>query len=206
MRNPFIPEEILEKYMIRDAQGLNTLLQNNPGKDFRFEIGSGNGHFIMQAAENHPDSIFIGCDIEYNRVKKTIKKLCEKNLTNAYLVFGRGEEILEWIEQGKLSHVYVNFPDPWPKKKHHRRRFFYPSENLQKVLLSLKKQGRLYFVSDHEEYFFFTLNERLKPCEELATPFKMGYDHALENYFSTLYEEKFKKIGKPIYYTYFEKK
>lgn len=205
MRNPPLSDSVLEKFLLKDKEMVEKLIRSLCGQDIRIEIGSGNGHFLAKAAEFNPNAVFIGCDIDFKRVKKTIKKLHEMGLSNAYLFFGRGEELLEFVEKEVLSCLYVNFPDPWPKKKHHRRRFFYPLENLNMIFSRLKKEGKLFFVSDHEEYFFFTLNERLLPYDGLISPFEKGYQHSLPDYFPTLYEEKFKKEGKPIYYTFFKK-
>lgn len=204
MRNPKLEEEIVLPYVFSKEKAI-LLMQQNQGTDFNLEIGSGNGQFLVEIAEDEPNQFFVGCDIDSKRVRRTIKRIMRKGLKNCFVYFGRAEELLSWFEKPIFRRVYVNFPDPWPKKRHHKRRFFYPKENLDVVFSLLKEKGRLYFVSDHEEYFFFTVNERLSVYQGLTCPFEKGYTNQLENYYPTLYEEKFKKIGKDIFYTYFIK-
>jgi tRNA (guanine-N7-)-methyltransferase len=205
MRNPTLKEESLDKYLLADEAALRKMLLSCPEKKIHFEIGSGNGHFLAQLAAANPDDILIGCEIDHKRVKKTIKRLELLGIHNTFLYSGRAEEVLTWLSDGSLLAFYINFPDPWPKKRHNKRRFFYPKENLQLVHQKLLDGGKLFFVSDHEEYFFFALEERLKLHDGYQCPFPQFFVSSLPGYFSTLYEEKFKKIGRRIYYTYFVK-
>ncbi|HCL55949.1 MAG TPA: hypothetical protein DHW82_02950 [Spirochaetia bacterium] len=204
MRNPEITEDTYQHFVL-DEKSFQNLKPQLEKQKIYFEIGSGNGKFLTELADSLKDGYFFGCEIDLKRIKKTIKRIENFNLPTTYLHRGRGEVFLNWFDDESLEHFYINFPDPWPKKKHYRRRFFYPLENLELVIRKLKKGGRLYFVSDHEEYFFFALNERLLKHSNLTTPFLQGFVYSLEGYFSTLYEEKFKKIGKAIHYTYFVK-
>lgn len=205
MRSPKIPLENIEKYLLKEPQDLNKLLEEQAFSGIELEIGSGNGQFLIEVAKANPDKLVVGCEIDWIRIKKTVKRCEDRGLKNVRLHYGKAELFLEWFQPESMDKVYLNFPDPWPKKRHHKHRFLFDPKTLDKVHEKLKTQGRFYFVSDHQEYFFFGLEERLKVHKGLTCPFEKGYVPELEGYFSTLYEEKFKSEGKPIYYTYFVK-
>jgi tRNA (guanine-N7-)-methyltransferase len=205
MRNPKVEQENLLKYVMKSREDYKHFAKDFSPSAIRLEIGSGNGQFLVQLAASAPEELILGCDIDFIRIKKTVRKLGRENLENVRLCRGWAEDLLEWIEPASLTDIYVNFPDPWPKKRHHPRRFFYDPAKLGTLYSKLKRGGKLYFVSDHEEYFNFVLEERLKKHPFLQTPFEDGYVHDFPGYFSTLYEEKFRQEGKKIYYTFFEK-
>lgn len=205
MRNPKLENTIFEQYLLSSPLQLEQVLSSRLYQGIYFELGCGNGQFTTQLAQEHSAQLVLACDIDHVRVKKTVKRAAALNLSNFYGKPGRGEEFLSWLPRESLDRFYINFPDPWPKKRHHKRRFFYDIANLNQVIEKLKPQGRLYFATDHEEYFFFALQERLMPHPLLSTPFEQGFTHQMPGYYTTLYEEKFRSEGKEIYYTYFEK-
>jgi tRNA (guanine-N7-)-methyltransferase len=203
MRRIQLPLSTLEKVSISLPFHEDFFLQN---PSLSLEVGCGNGLFIIQNALAFKNKTFIGCEIKKERYLKTAKQILKHELSNAFVAHLSGEEILQSLPNESLESFYMNFPDPWPKKRHHKRRFFYPQETLTLIIQKLKKEGRIYFASDHKEYFSFVLQERLKPSCLLETPLKDGYTHSLEGYFSTLYEEKWKIEKRELYYTYFIKK
>ncbi len=204
MRNPKVENSVLETYLIKGSDDLKEIL-NYPYHEIHLEIGCGNGMFTSQLAHFNPKSLILACELDYKRTKKTISRFYKQSLTNGKFFHGKGEDLLTFLSSQSLDAFYLNFPDPWPKKKHHKRRFFYPQENLVAVIDKLKPHGKLYFVSDHEEYFFFTLEERLKKNQTIISALQKDYDFSLPNYFSTYYEDKFKAMGKRIYYACFQK-
>jgi len=205
MRNPKVEEEVLNHYLIRDEAHLKEVLSGADSAEVCLEIGCGNGIFTARLAHSAPEALIIACELDLKRAKKTVQRFHREGLIRCRMRHGTGEELLSWFPEASIDRFYLNFPDPWPKKKHHRRRFFYPQEVLANLIEKLKPGGKIYFVSDHEEYFFFNLEERLKKNDQIASPLEKGFALSLPGYFSTHYEEKFKAMGKPIYYTFFEK-
>lgn len=175
-------------------------------KSLCLEVGSGNGSFLVDMANHFSENNFIGCEIKKNRYLKTSKRIVQQELSNAFMILACGKKVLESLPDESLQAFYMNFPDPWPKKRHHKRRFFYEESSLELIISKLKKGGALYFSSDHQDYFFFVLEERLKISDQLWTPLKGGYAPSLEGYFSTLYTEKWKQENRDLFYTYFMKK
>ena len=87
------------------------------------EIGFGRGEFLLDLAQRAPGVAHVGVEISRKRVLKQARRLARSELTNVRLVHGTGEQALaELFGPASLAAVWINFSDPWPKKRHHRRR------------------------------------------------------------------------------------
>jgi tRNA (guanine-N7-)-methyltransferase len=87
------------------------------------EIGFGRGEFLLDLAQRAPGLAHVGVEISRKRVLKQARRLARTELTNVRLVHGAGEQALaELFGPASLEAVWINFSDPWPKKRHHRRR------------------------------------------------------------------------------------
>ena len=73
-------------------------------------------------AKNHPDTFFIGMECNVTCAGFTAKKLVENEITNAKLVYAYAEQVLPLIDEGSVNGIFLNFSDPWPKKRHAKRR------------------------------------------------------------------------------------
>ena len=98
----------------------------NSYKDYYLEIGSGKGQFLVNMAKNHPDCFFIGMERNVTCAGFTAKKLVEQEINNAKLVYANAEQVLPLINEGSVNGIFLNFSDPWPKKRHAKRRLSWP--------------------------------------------------------------------------------
>lgn len=103
---------------------------------------------------------------------------------------------------GELSGIYLNFSDPWPKKRCAKRRLTH-KRYLEGYKVVLKPDCCLEFKTDNEDLFRFSVDEfedfgleRLEYTEDLHGS---GADFRSAE-FMTEYEEKFSSKGNPIYY------
>ena len=106
----------------------------------------------------------------------------------------------EFFEDGELGKVFINFCDPWPKKRHIKRRL----TNRDKLTEYCKVLGEgklVQFKTDNDPLFEFTLEEiealgleMLEMTRDLQnSPYEEGNVH-------TEYEDKFSGFGKTINY------
>lgn len=87
------------------------------------EIGFGRGEFLLDLAARAPAVAHVGVEVSWKRVLKMARRLARTELANVRLLQGLAQErVAEAIAPGSLEAVWVNFPDPWPKKRHHGRR------------------------------------------------------------------------------------
>ena len=126
----------------------NEFFGNN--NDIYLEIGCGSGNFTVQNAEKFKDRNYIALELRFKRLVLGAKKSKKRNLNNILFVRKRGETILDSIGKNEISGVYINFPDPWEGEE--KKRVI--SESLfSKLDIILKTDGKLFFKTDHEQYY-----------------------------------------------------
>jgi tRNA (guanine-N7-)-methyltransferase len=105
------------------AKGWPALFGAEPPLRLVLEIGFGRGEFLIDLALRAPAVAHVGVEISRKRVLKQARRLAKTEIANVRLVHGTGEEaIAELFAPASLDAVWINFSDPWPKKRHHRRR------------------------------------------------------------------------------------
>lgn len=165
------------------------------------EIGSGNGKFIVELAINNKDKYFLGIEYSFKAAKKTVDKAYKRNIKNLTIIFGEANSVIEKYFNNKYSfdNIYLNFPDPWPKKRHSHRRIF-NKEFLDKIYSILKEGGIFYSATDDDNYALEIMNPIYKESEIFKNILEKEYTEKLENYGITLYEEKMRAMGHNIYF------
>ena len=112
------------KYVITnysEYKGNFNSLFNNTNKTLRIEIGMGKGDFIIGMAEKYPDVNFIGIEKYESVMVRAIQKLEDKELNNLKLIRMDAINVDEVFDK-EVEILYLNFSDPWPKKRHEKRR------------------------------------------------------------------------------------
>ncbi|WP_250675698.1 tRNA (guanosine(46)-N7)-methyltransferase TrmB [Paraclostridium ghonii] len=190
-----------EKYVIKgediDFKGKwNAKFENlNP---IHVEFGTGRGKFITTLAKQNPNINYIAMEIKEEVLLKAVEKAVENNLTNIKFVWGDVNNILTYFEKSELSRIYVNFCDPWPKKRWNKRRLTYRGF-LENYKMLLNKEGEIHFKTDNEKLFEFSLNEF---CEADLKLKNITFDLAnseFDDNVTTEYEDKFMSYGMKIY-------
>ena len=118
------------------------------------EVGMGKGQFIIGMAKAHPEINFIGLEIQRTVAAIALKKALPEDLPNLQLICGEGEELTEYFENGEIEKLYLNFSDPWPKKRHAKRRLTYHTF-LSEYQLILQEQGQVELKTDNMGFFEF---------------------------------------------------
>lgn len=116
------------------------------------DLGFGRGEFLMALAEKSEGEAFLGVELSHKRVLKMARRLARTELDNVRLCEGRAQDVVErGLATGSVTTFWVNFPDPWPKKRHHPRRLLQPAfvAELARVLVP---GGTLQVATDHVEY------------------------------------------------------
>ena len=183
------PEVVLEKIDFKD--------EFFTPKPIRFEIGSGKGDFIVEKAKQNPDVNFLAVEKVRTIAGMLAKKIVEEEIPNVKVFPNDFAIITNEISEGFIDEIYLNFVDPWPKKRHAKRRLTFITF-LNQYYRILKKGGKLIFKSDNTGLYEFT-------CEELQqTKFEVLVEE--ENYIfdekndaMTEYEKKFRSLGQHIH-------
>ncbi|GEK73731.1 MULTISPECIES: tRNA (guanosine(46)-N7)-methyltransferase TrmB [Halomonas] len=116
------------------------------------EIGFGMGGSLIEQAETHPDTDFIGIEVHAPGVGKLLDEADKRGLTNLRVYREDALLVLEQcLPEGSLDTLQLFFPDPWTKKKHHKRRIVQPAF-VELVRTRLKPGGTLHMATDWEAY------------------------------------------------------
>jgi len=130
------------------------------------DFGCGNGNFSIAYAKENPNSLVIGCDIATEYLLKGVRKAERIGLSNCKFVQADGIWLLKTcIAKKSLKHIFINFPDPWHKKRHSKRRLFTPAFFSLSLKL-LEKDGILHFISDNEGIYQFALKNALQTINQ----------------------------------------
>ena len=86
------------------------------------ELGTGRGDFIIGMAKLYPEMNFIGIEKYTSVIIDVLEKLLKEPLPNVKLLNIDGSQLEEIFAENELQRIYLNFSDPWPKKRHHKRR------------------------------------------------------------------------------------
>ncbi len=169
---------------------------NNP---VHIEVGTGKGQFVLGMAKQNPDINYIGIELFDSVIVCALEKVVEaEKPANLRLLKVNGAKLQEYFAKGDVSRVYLNFSDPWPKKRHAKRRLTH--EGFLKLYESiLIDNGEIHFKTDNRglfEYSLVSMNHygmRLNYVS-LDLHVEMPEDNIM-----TEYEEKFSAKGQPIY-------
>ena len=122
------------------------------------EIGCGKGGFLLECARRNPDKFFVGFEKIPDVIVMAMEKVVEAGLSNAVFVCDDAEKLTDIFDEGELDGLYLNFSDPWPKKKHAKRRLTYITF-LEKYKHILKDGGKIFFKTDNRPLFDFSLEQ-----------------------------------------------
>lgn len=189
-----------KNYIIEEPKSVkgrwNKIFGNN--NEIHSEFGTGRGKFITTLALRNPDINYIAIEYKAEALYKAMKKVENYDLKNIKFLLFNIEYVEEIFEKDELSRIYINFCDPWHKKRHAKRRLTHRNF-LTKYKNILKEDGFIHFKTDNRNLFQFSLNEfadlDLK-MQKISLDLK---NDNIEGNVTTEYEEKFMNKGNPIF-------
>ena len=118
----------------------------------KLEIGFGMGNFLIEMAAKEPQTNFIGMDFYHKGIRKLMTRIKNLQLENIRVAYGDVRDRVPLLfKDGELDTVYINFPDPWPKKRHIKRRLIKP-DFVKMIAQKVALQGRISLATDSEPY------------------------------------------------------
>ncbi len=169
------------------------------------EIGCGIGDFIALTAAEHPETNFIAIDFYNKGCYKTCRRIDVQNLKNIRVLREEARQfIAERIPKSSLTAVYINCPDPWPKKKHRKRRLV--NRAFMEFLQSYLMPGAdFFFATDFDDYGIDVagMMTSLDSFKNILAPDL--FRHEMEGYHLSKYMKKFMAEGKKIYFVHYRK-
>ena len=166
-------------------------------RELYVELGTGKGDFITQIAEKNPQINFIGLEVEATCVLTAARKVREKNLSNVKLIVFDVANIAELFTAHAVDRLYINFCDPWPKKRHAKRRLT-NIKFLELYKKILKSGGEIYFKTDNRALFDYSLEQFAEAGLEVFNVTNNLHENEPPENIRTEYENKFSAAGVPI--------
>lgn len=162
------------------------------------EVGSGKGRFIVEMAKAHPDINYISIEIQTSAIVSVLELQLEAQLPNLQILHADGRNLNQYFEPGEVSRVYLNFSDPWPKKRHEKRRLTYQDfiAQYEEILIP---DGEIHFKTDNQGLFEYTLYSFSQYGVKLKQVWLDLHRSDFEGNIMTEYEEKFSSRGQRIY-------
>jgi tRNA (guanine-N7-)-methyltransferase len=116
------------------------------------EYCCGNGAWIAAKAQQFPDMNWLGVERRFERVRKVWSKVKNLNLPNLMVLCGEALQSTQlYFPAQSVSEIYVNFPDPWPKKRHAKNRLL-QGEFILQLKRILNSSGRVVVATDDAPY------------------------------------------------------
>src|SRR5690606_14323276 len=164
------------------------------------EIGFGRGEFLLDLAARAPEVAHVGVEVSWKRVLKLARRLARTELVNVRLVHGRGEVVVEEaFAPASLEAVWINFSDPWPKKRHHRRRLVQPP--LVAASAERLRPGGLLHVATDDVGYAEHIDAVLSAEPRLANDFAPDrWRPEVPGRMQTAYEQAWRAEGRPLHF------
>lgn len=196
---------IVPKYYQEHQQWevLNDLFSDE--KEISIEYCSGNGDWIIEKAKQYQHRFWIAVEKRFERVKKIWAKMHNHQVSNLLIVSGEALTFTRYyLPERKIGEIYINFPDPWPKRRQASKRLVQTSfvMELERIL---KEGGKATFATDDANYsgqIIELLNKTPNWKSLLPSPY---YVNEFENYGSSWFENLLREQGRNFYYMQFKK-
>ena len=177
------------------------------GRPVYLEIGCGKGSFVVNMAKKYPDIEFVAMECIKDVLVMAMEKANSENIQNVRFINGFAQDLPEMFDDKEVSRIYINFSDPWPRKKQAKNRLtFVKYLNIYKQLL--KEDSIVCQKTDNRQLFDYSIESF---TENGWTLNNITFDlHNTENYAGhntfasgtdviTEYENRFMDLGQPIH-------
>lgn len=206
LRNVKNKETIMEKskFLIRDEENYrgkwNSVFKNN--NPIEIEIGTGKGNFIIEKALTNPNINYIGIERYDSVIVRALERIPDY-VTNLKLIRMNAIDI-DKIFDKEVCTIYLNFSDPWPKKRHALRRLT-SRVFLEKYEEIFKDEKSIYQKTDNQNLFEYSIINLTNYGYKIENISLDLHNSQIEGNIETEYEKKFSESGNKIYYLHAKK-
>ena len=160
------------------------------------EVGCGKGKFTAETAQANPDVLLIAVERCREAMVVAMEKAQGMGLKNVYYIDMDVANIEEIFGAGEIDRLFINFPDPWPRKKNAKRRLTHRGF-LDKYCRVVREGGEFHYKTDNAPLFEFSVEEFAASGQEVKNLTRNLHENGIVG-IMTGYEEKFHALGTPI--------
>ncbi len=161
------------------------------------EIGAGKGDFALALVKNNPNVHLLALERDVSIAGTFAKKAVEQEANNLRIMASDFDNAFENLSQFKFNRIYLNFSDPWPKKRHEKRRLT-TLKRLQEMMSLLLPGGEIRIKTDNDGLYAFTL-EQIEIGKIPIVLNEEDYQEVAEDDYMSEYEKNFRSIHKTIH-------
>ena len=171
------------------------------------EIGCGKGSFVVNMAMKYPDIEFVAMECVKDVLVMAMEKADENKLQNVRFICDFAQNLPQMFDETEISRIYINFSDPWPRKKQAKNRLTFSKYlNIYKTIL--QSDGIVCQKTDNRLLFDYSIESFTENGWVLDN---VTFDlHNTDNYGGgatfasgvdviTEYENRFMELGQPIH-------
>lgn len=167
------------------------------------EIGMGKGQFLLTLAEQNPDINYIGIERYSSVLLRAVEKLTPDSTAcpNLRFICMDAAGLNAVFAPQEINRIYLNFSDPWPKKRHAHRRLTSP-EYFKRYDQILETGGQIEFKTDNKDLFDFSAGTlEASDIWGITAITRDLHQDAVMNTGNVMteYEEKYSSMSHPIY-------
>ena len=175
---------------------INRGIDELPNKKTYLEIGMGKGDFIIANANRYPNINFIGVEKYDSVLVRAIEKI-DEDLPNLKLL-RLDANTIDTVFNKNIDLIYLNFSDPWPKKRHALRRLTSPIF-LEKYDKIFKKDAHIIMKTDNRKLFEYSLKSLTDYGYKIEDISLDLHNDEYPDNIMTEYEQRFVSLNKNIY-------
>lgn len=174
-------------------------LFHEPDHPLYLELGCGKGAFISQAAARNPQINYLGIDMTDVVLAHARRKIDAAGADNARITAWDIERIRMILsEEDRVERIYINFCNPWPRRKHHKKRLVHP-RRLSDYRSFLAPGAEVHFKTDDPELYAAALGYFPACGFEILFATDDLYACLPEDNIATEHERMYLEAGKPIH-------
>jgi len=172
----------------------------------KIEYCSGNGEWITKKAFDDPHSNWVAIEKRFDRTRLIWSKIKKMKLNNLFVICGEGHCVTSrYFFDRSINEVFINFPDPWPKRRHAKHRIL-KNPFIEQLLRILRSEGTLTVVTDDVDYSE-SLNNLMKGHTAFLPAYSSPYyRNQIEGYGSSFFDQLWREKGREIRYHLYHKR
>ena len=160
------------------------------------EVGCGKGKFTAETAQANPDVLLIAVERCREAMVVAMEKAKAMGLKNVFYIDMDVANIEDIFDRGEMDRLFINFPDPWPRKKNAKRRLTHRGF-LDKYCRVVRTGGEIHYKTDNAPLIEFSVEEFAACGLEVKNLTRNLHENGIVG-IMTGYEEKFHSLGTPI--------
>jgi tRNA (guanine-N7-)-methyltransferase len=111
------------------------------------ELGCADAAFLFARAAEDPRPHYVGVEIRAELVRRVNERAAQERAPVSAVFGNVNVDLPRLFPPASVSRFYLNFPDPWFKRRHHKRRIM-NAELAATLLETLAPDGEVFFQTD----------------------------------------------------------